>query len=433
MSERPRNDAPASAEVGGLLQTVGGTSAPIVFAIRHVRPRAAVLVCSEDSQITAVQVKRLVREEMPMAIPEIRTVLVTDPTDLVACHQAAVQGLRMLRDGYGLTRDEIRIDFSGGTKAMAAAAVLAAAPDGYQFLYVSGQERDRQGLGNVTTGTEVVRLSDNPWLILEEPELGRLLDMAAQGQWAAAMASCGKLADRATDATKPLFETLARVLDGLRAWDHFEHERAWQSWQQGHAVRRLADMAQVTERPAVQQFAKKCESLQQRLGPLAKARTDKGLQKRDALVLDMLANGNRQAARGNYDEAALRYYRAIELTADRLLSLRHQIDNSSVPEAAVPEPLREEFRNRKGPAALVWKLGLYESVQLLAALNDPLGKRLLDHLDRKRLDSEARNQNWLIHGEDHVDEKRFAKFKENVLAALDLSEDAVPSWPDFRP
>ena len=83
----------------------------------------------------------MVREEIPTAAPEIRTVLVTDPTDLIACHQAVVQGLRMLRDDYGLTRDEIRIDFTGGTKAMAAAAVLAAAPDGYQFIYVSGQQR----------------------------------------------------------------------------------------------------------------------------------------------------------------------------------------------------------------------------------------------------------------------------------------------------
>ena len=44
MPESLDNVGPTPTMVGGLLQTVGGTSAPIVFAIRHASPRVVVLV-----------------------------------------------------------------------------------------------------------------------------------------------------------------------------------------------------------------------------------------------------------------------------------------------------------------------------------------------------------------------------------------------------
>ncbi len=166
------------------------------------------------------------------------------------------------------------------------------------------------------------------------------------------------------------------------------------------------------------------------LGPLAKT-PELREGKPDGLVLDMLANGNRQAERGNYDEAALRYYRAVELCVERRLRHQYRIDNSAVREEDVPSPLREELLARRGPPTLAWKLGQRDSAALLAAKGDPLGKRLLDR--DKELDVQARNQNWLIHGTEHVDEKRFSAYKRKTLEALDIAEEAIPRWPDFRP
>ena len=45
---------------------------------------------------------------------------------------------------------------------MSAAVVLAAALEGYRFCYVSGDD-DKQGVGAVVTGTERLRLPENPW------------------------------------------------------------------------------------------------------------------------------------------------------------------------------------------------------------------------------------------------------------------------------
>jgi hypothetical protein len=146
----------------------------------------------------------------------------------------------------------------------------------------------------------------------------------------------------------------------------------------------------------------------------------------------MLSNGDRQAERGQLDEAALRYYRAVELAAERRLKFALKIDNSAVREEDVPQPLRDEFLQRKGKPSPVWKLAQYESVQLLAARGDRLGKRLLETMNSNKLDNQARNENWLIHGTQHVDRQRFLAFKRNVLDALDIAESGVFAWSDFR-
>jgi hypothetical protein len=64
-------------------------------------------------------------------------------------------------------------------------------------------------------------------------------------------------------------------------------------------------------------------------------------------------------------------------------------------------------------------------------LGDPWGRRLLDRIEQ--LDSKARNENSLIHGSEHVTEKRFCGYRKKVLDALDVHENAIPSWPSFRP
>ncbi len=433
MSEMHESAGLCARGVKGLLLTVGGTAAPLVHSLARVQPEAVVFVCSEETQATVVAVKQAAAaDRSPQQTPRHKTLIVDDPANLIDCHRRVSEGLDWLRGELGLHRDEIRIDFTGGTKAMSAAAVLAAAPDGYRFLYVSGTARDKNGVGVVVSGEEDLRLPENPWTVLEEPEIRRLLEMAALGQWSAAEESVRRLIDRSTERGRPVFETLRRVLQGLAAWDRYEHAAAWKSWNDGQAPTSLANLATAGGYSLLTGFAKKCQPLAQQLGPLVNSPERIGTGP-DGMVLDMLGNGDRQALRGHYDEAALRYYRAVELCVERRLRILHQTDNGEVREDQVPSPLREELLDREGKPAPVWKLGQFNSAKLLAALGDGAGTRLLARLVAKKLDCQARNDNWLIHGTAHVDQRRFMAFKTSVLDALTIPEQKVPAWPDFRP
>jgi hypothetical protein len=148
-------------------------------------------------------------------------------------------------------------------------------------------------------------------------------------------------------------------------------------------------------------------------------------------VLDLLGNADRQLHRGHYDEAALRYYRALELLVQRRLKKSYRIDAGNVAEDHVPSLLGERWIRQKGKPDAGWKLGQRDAIELLAALGDELGQRILDRYDN--LDTTARNENWLIHGTRHVSQKAAGKFRAKLLDALDVPENAIPAWPDFRP
>lgn len=423
-----------SPEVKGLLLTVGGTAEPVVHTLLEIRPQHVVLVCSEQTQPAVVEVKRRVEQALfDHQRPQFKTLIIEDAANLVACHRHVANGLAYLRNDCRLQREAIRIDFTGGTKAMSAAVVLAAAPDGYCFCYVTGAKRNKEGVGVVVTGTEQMRLSENPWTVLDEPELRRLLEMASVGQWAAARDSASRLIRRSTAERGPIFRQLDATLEGLFVWDCFDHQRAWKCWREGQTPGQLRDLAAVGGLALLVEFAEKCQRMIGFLEPLAGA-TEPPKGKPDLLVLDMLANGDRQAERGHYDDAVLRYYRAVELFVQRRLLHQYKIDNSAVRESDVPSPLREELLSRHGPPdpdSKGWKLGRHDTTALLAAKGDPVAKRMLDR--EKKLDLQSRNQNWLIHGTEHVDKRRFSAYRRTILDALDIQEQKIPQWPDFRP
>lgn len=419
----------------GLLLTVGGTPEPMVYAVDRTHPVAVVFVCSEQTQTTVVEIKRRLEELLPEgSSPIYKTLIVDDPANLIDCHRRVTEGLAYLRNERGLLREQIRIDFTGGTKAMSAAAVLAAAPDGYRFSYVSGAKRDKSGVGIVLSGSEQLSLPKNPWIVLEEPEVRRMLQMTVVGQWAAAQEIAGLLLFRATPSSQPVFRELARLIGGLAYWDRFEHQKAFGAWAKGSVPSVLSKLSLAAGYPMIEEFAKKCQTMTARLGELANARDKLTRNTPDVLVLDMLSNATRSAMCGNYDDASLRYYRSLELCVARRLRLIHKIDNDAVTKLQVPSPLKEDFVRRKGePPQTGWMLAQYDCVQLLAALGDDVGKRLLDHIKQNRIDNQARNRNWLIHGDQHVSRASCESFRSGILSALGIAAQDIPVWPDFRP
>lgn len=277
---------------------------------------------------------------------------------------------------------------------------------------------------------------------------GRLLGMVTVARWGAIPFSllgayvCFRWAKDlygrvpgvlAASRSRPLFLELKKVLRGLAHWDRFEHEKAWNAWAAGGSPSMLSKLASVGGYVLVEDLARKCQPMIAILGPLAKNWEEVPHKGADRMVLDMLANADRSAGRGNHDEAALRYYRAVELCVSRRLKVLYSIDNDAVAKDQVPSPMKEELVERKGePGRNGWELAQYNSIKLLAVIGDPAGQRLLDRYDRKRIDSQARNKNWLIHGQQHVSQSSCESFRTAVLDALDISPEEIPAWPDFR-
>lgn len=129
-----------------LVLSLGGSPEPLRVSLAYHHPDKAVLFASESS---AAQIKALA-----MDLPEIPAVLTcANPNDVQECFSVAKH---CLERAFIEKEAEVVVDFTGGTKTMAAALVLACAERDVLLSYVGGGLRMKDGLGAVADGSEAV-------------------------------------------------------------------------------------------------------------------------------------------------------------------------------------------------------------------------------------------------------------------------------------
>jgi hypothetical protein len=142
-----------------LLVTVGGSFQPIITAIRSLQPDRVIFIASDGekgskSQVigegTPCEVRRgaEVIERLPNIPtqvnlgenfqPERDLILVQDPDDLGECYAKISSCIRKLQQESG---HQIMADYTGGTKTLSAALVMAAVDCGIS-LYITIAARD---------------------------------------------------------------------------------------------------------------------------------------------------------------------------------------------------------------------------------------------------------------------------------------------------
>ncbi|OKH16602.1 hypothetical protein NIES592_02940 [Fischerella major NIES-592] len=142
-----------------LLVTVGGSFQPIITAIRSLQPDRVIFIASEGekgskSQVigegTPCEVRRgaEVIERLPNIPtqvdlgenfqPERDLILVQNPDNLAECYAKICNCIRKLQQESG---HQIMADYTGGTKTLSAALVMAAVDCGIS-LYITIAARD---------------------------------------------------------------------------------------------------------------------------------------------------------------------------------------------------------------------------------------------------------------------------------------------------
>jgi CRISPR-associated protein (TIGR02710 family) len=412
------------AKIKGAVYTVGGTPEPIIVSLRRIRPECVAFICSKLTKKVAEGIAEQVRPEMPEGF-NFRIFITVDEEQLYKCYRQVEAALQFLTQEQQLDVAQIRIDYTGGTKTMSAAAVLAAAPDGYQFVYVGGIERDKDGKGIVISGKERIVYPDNPWQILEEPETSNVLNNIANHQWFAAQQIIQRLWMRADKEPRELFAAWTLLVDGLAFWDRFQHDAALQHWDDGQVPARVKKLALEHGRPQVAAFASACLAMTKDLKTLAKASSLMPANGIDPLALDLFANAERRANAGQFDEAVLRVYRALEFVCERRLWSPYRIDPSKVAIDKLPLELKARWKSRRKPL----QIGLQDRAELLSELGDAIGIKLYAALPG--LDTSARSGSWLIHGTRNPPKSTYETFRDGALAAIGATLQDIPRWPDF--
>jgi len=144
-------DAPTydSETYRAMLVSLGGSREPVLYTLNHKQPAHVLFFVSPQSE-AEIQ-------------PIIQALTFRCTFDRIVSPSAEVLGdcYRVLREHlpgklaqWGLSMADLMVDYTGGTKTMSTALVLATIEEVQRYSYVGGVERDKGGVGVVLEGRE---------------------------------------------------------------------------------------------------------------------------------------------------------------------------------------------------------------------------------------------------------------------------------------
>lgn len=318
------------------------------------------------------------------------------------------------------------MDYTGGTKTMTAALVLATVSRGFRFSYVGGSRRTKGGLGIVESGSEEVRLGPNPWELFAVQERQRLAQYFNSYQFVACRTLIRDVTGRLSPDEKQRFAVLDILVEGYAAWDRFNHKHGLSCLEKGMTeLRKLANIhAEGFLAPLTEGLGGNLEFLRQ----LKQGTQDFRELLQPSLAKDLFANAKRRIAEGKFDDAAARLYRLAEMIGQIKVQQLWGAKTGDFPLEKIPEPLCEEFERRhRDPRDGKIKLGLEDTYTVLKEWGNETGQRFFQDRGRFSNLQEARNQSILAHGEKPLEEKRVNELLDFVSALTPLGDE--PHFP----
>ena len=398
-----------------LILTVGTTREPLEVARSEHAPEGVVFLASHASHPVAAELLRDYGASF-----RHHTLLLEDAESLLEAYQKALLALRKALEWEAKA---IVADLTGGTKPMAAGLTLALTGRGVVFSYVGGERRDPE-TGRVLSGHERLRLLEDPTArfgLREWAGFTRAWNALNLGM---ALSELESLLSRPLSPSEARFyRAMQGVVEGLMEWDRFRHQEALNRLS-AHLPVALA-VAEAWGHGGKVRVLKGLEALLPHLQSIVEA----GEKPTFPLLQDLLANAERRAALGRFDDALARLYRALELAVEADLQERLGFtlkDPKTWPEG-FPESLRERIPKPRG---LMELLEAAFDLDLAFGQRGTLAQRLYGERNRLQALLQKRHGSILAHGTRPVEQEDYERLRD-FLAGLDERLRPLPPWPLF--
>lgn len=427
-----------------LLISVGGSAAPVLHSLNEQRPDYICFFCSHETRDTIESEILSSLDYRPVHHDWIET---EDSQCLSSCYRAVRDELPRVLKKWRLTWDELTVDFTGGTKVMSSACLLATIRYVSRYTYVGAESREgrnRAGTGVVINGCERLLREANPWKDMAEEEHRELALLFNRAQFSAALEVVSRLSELVPEDIKPVYSTALKAIEGYDAWDRFEHKKAYNSFKQLrglgiYAIRRSGS-------GILAQLVQNLDSNLSHLEKLVALRRAESAWRRTSSpdlvshhrhdVIDVIANAKRRAEmEQQWDDAVARLYSAIEANARYRLLDEHGIDTAHAKAEQIPNSLRKEYVRRYGGSGedRSLRFGLQAAYCLLAKLGDEVGRRYEEVSKELESALQARNQSRLAHGTAPVRKEVYEKLYQLALRLAGVEEDELPVFPHLDP
>lgn len=394
-----------------MIMSLGGSPEPLKTSIDANRPERIVFLASHDSVTLAGEILKG-RDPKPAAVYEITD----DPNSMFESYKAARRCVDRAGKAGALPEDVV-VDYTGGTKVMTAALILATIGRPYRFNYVGGEQRNKSGLGTVIDGCEKIFAEMNPWSVFAEEERRQVVTLFNRRRFSAVL----EIVDACSARDLPeeicgYFAFVRPLAEGFMFWEQFNHDVAGRKIEAGLVA--LAAYLKSRPDPDLEAFAVRVQACRDFLARLLQE-TDRLKRLHPILMDDLLNNARRRMADRRFDDAAARIYRALELYGQIVFHEVVGCSNNEVRPEMVPPEIREEFAVKycdKTKKAL--KLPMTATFEFLKCVGNEAGMRFFENKKEIRNIQSSRNESILAHGIRPVGEKAAASIWATVSGFL---------------
>ena len=374
-----------------IIASLGGSPQPVILSVAANHPDRIIFLSSHDTVKLSADVLGALDFQ-----PEVEYEIVDNPNLLSECYQKC----RLCIDRaekHGYLPDQILVDYTGGTKVMTAALLLASIGKHFQFNYVGGKQRDKDGVGVVLNGHEKFFNEMSPWIVFAEEERRKVATLFNSRRYYSVIEIIDSLnMGRVPVKIMRYFKTLRQVSDGLLNWDQFNIKKAYELISQGMVM--LEEHCQLYKQSDLTDFSAQVKGMVVRLQEILKK--TKGLTIPHTLLIDdLLNNARRKIADKRNDDAAARIYRALELYGQLCFLQVTGSENDSVDPDIVPEKIRDDYiRRYLDRSSGTLKLPLQATFNFLECKGHGAGIRFKQQLKKIKNIQSNRNKSILAHG-----------------------------------
>lgn len=392
-----------------LFLTVGGSHQPLKTAIEAVRPDQVVFFCTDRDPATGRPGSRSQIEGQGLCIrahpadekptlpnvptqcgldPESWRVVVVKADDL---DEACSEMMRAIAE----YESHVRVaDYTGGTKTMTAALVVASLETpGVELRLVGGM---RASLQKVDDGTQY----SLPAPVAQTRARRALKDNLAHwvsADYAAAARGLGAMPAPVDVDQRDIWLQARQMSSAFAAWDRFDHDAAFETLQPIRSI-------------FAQTFPQHWNALRELV-----AEQD-GPRKAPFRLWDLQHNACRRAHQQRFDDAVARVYRLLEGTAQWILKSRCGWDTGDL-----PKDVAERHGISPGPQG-IYQTGLRGAWQIVSReLSGPATDFYTLHDEHLLELLRLRNHSILAHGDSAIGKaqwQRYAEFLDSSFRPL---------------
>ncbi|RKX20455.1 MAG: TIGR02710 family CRISPR-associated protein [Candidatus Zixiibacteriota bacterium] len=397
-----------------LVINVGGSPEPVIESLNTHKPDVIYFIPSTESQN---KIDEIISRAYPDGFTAQRyKFVIDDHNNLVSCYKQCFNVFEDIKKA-GISGKDIVIDLTGGTKQMSAALALAATEQGLKVSYVGGEERTKDGLGTVVSGTEKIYYSSHPFDILAKTEKERFCHYFNTYRFTPAIDVCNYVIDKSSQRMSSIFKCLKKIAEGYRNWDLFKFENSLKSINSGiNCLNRLSELYQ-EDVSRLNDFLKPIKENANQLEGVLNASPKERISMET--VEELVANALRRAEEGKYDDAVARLYRALEMIAQSQFIKIYNQSTSKFPYDKLCDELKERYSGKIEKENTV-DLGCYSAYKQLSIEDNKYGKLFMQNEIKIKSLLEQRNKSIMAHGITPLSKKKFENLYDEFVGIFGI-------------